>query len=123
MTTATEKSPFELTVSDEKGAKVFHLHGRLMDQQQADHLMKVLDEHLNGKDGMNVVLDMGRLLYMNSTGLNIMISVLTRTKKTGGQVVLADVSHGVRQLFVVTKLDTVFPILDTVELALAKLNA
>ena len=38
-------------------------------------------------------------------------------------VVLADVSHGVRQLFVVTKLDTVFPILDTVELALAKLNA
>ncbi|MBK9419568.1 MAG: STAS domain-containing protein [Flavobacteriales bacterium] len=123
MTTATDKSPFELTVSDEKGAKVFHLHGRLMDQQQADHLMKVLDEHLNGKDGMNVVLDMGRLLYMNSTGLNIMISVLTRTKKTGGQVVLADVSHGVRQLFVVTKLDTVFPILDTVELALAKLNA
>jgi len=72
---------------------------------------------------MNVVLDMEKLLYMNSTGLNIMISVLTRTKKTGGQVVLAAVSHGVRQLFVVTKLDTVFPILDTVELALAKLNA
>ncbi|MBK8583019.1 MAG: STAS domain-containing protein [Flavobacteriales bacterium] len=123
MTTATDKSPFDLSVSDEKGAKVFHLHGRLMDQQQADHLMKVLDENLNGKEGMNVVLDMEKLLYMNSTGLNIMISVLTRTKKTGGQVVLAAVSHGVRQLFVVTKLDTVFPILDTVELALAKLNA
>ena len=123
MTTATDKSPFDLSVSDEKGAKVFHLHGRLMDQQQADHLMKVLDENLNGKEGMNVVLDMEKLLYMNSTGLNIMISVLTRTKKTGGQVVLAAVSHGVRQLFVVTKLDTVFPTLDTVELALAKLNA
>ena len=123
MTTATEKPPFELSVSDQKGAKVFHLKGRLMDQQQADHLMKVLDEHLHGKDGVNVVLDMDQLLYMNSTGLNIMISVLTRTKKTGGQVVLAAVSHGVRQLFVVTKLDTVFPILDTVELALAKLEA
>ena len=122
MTTATDKSPFELTVSDEAGAKVFHLQGRLMDQHQADHLMNVLDEHLNGKDGMNVVLDMGQLLYMNSTGLNIMISVLTRTKKTGGQVVLAAVSHGVRQLFVVTKLDTVFPILDSVEMALAELN-
>ena len=72
--------------------------------------------------GVNVILDMGELLYMNSTGLNIMISVLTRTRKAGGQVLLANISHGVRQLFVVTKLDTVFPILDTVELALAKLR-
>ncbi|MEO7081087.1 MAG: STAS domain-containing protein, partial [Flavobacteriales bacterium] len=91
--------------------------------QQADHLMEVLDTHLKDNEGINVILDMGELLYMNSTGLNIMISVLTRTRKAGGEVLLADISHGVRQLFVVTKLDTVFPILDTVELALAKLRA
>lgn len=101
---------------------MFHLMGRLMDQQQADHLMAVLDENLKDNEGVNVVLNMGELLYMNSTGLNIMISVLTRTRKAGGQVLLASVSHGVRQLFVVTKLDTVFPILDSVELALAKLR-
>jgi anti-sigma B factor antagonist len=94
-----------------------------MDQQQADHLMEVLDANLKDNEGVNVILDMGQLLYMNSTGLNIMISVLTRTRKAGGQVLLAAISHGVRQLFVVTKLDTVFPILDTVELALAKLRA
>lgn len=121
--TATDKPAFELQVSDLEGAKVFHLKGRLMDQQQADHLMDVLDKHLDGNEGLNVILDMGELLYMNSTGLNIMISVLTRTRKAGGQVLLAAISHGVRQLFVVTKLDTVFPILDTVELALAKLRA
>lgn len=121
--TATDKPTFELSVSDQPGAKVFHLKGRLMDQQQADHLMKVLDEHLGDKDGLNVVLDMGQLLYMNSTGLNIMISVLQRTKKTGGKVVLAAVSHGVRQLFLVTKLDTVFPILDSVEGAMNSLRA
>jgi hypothetical protein len=38
-------------------------------------------------------------------------------------VLLAGMSHGVRQLFVVTKLDSVFPILDSVEMALAKLRA
>lgn len=121
--TATDKPTFELQVSDMEGAKVFHLKGRLMDQQQADYLMEVLDKNLDGNEGVNVILDMGELLYMNSTGLNIMISVLTRTRKAGGQVLLANISHGVRQLFVVTKLDTVFPILDTVELALAKLRA
>ncbi|MBK7286889.1 MAG: STAS domain-containing protein [Flavobacteriales bacterium] len=119
--TATDKPTFELNVSDQEGAKVFHLKGRLMDQQQADHLMEVLDKHLEGNEGVRDPRH-GELLYMNSTGLNIMISVLTRTRKEGGQVLLADMSHGVRQLFIVTKLDTVFPILDTVELALAKLR-
>lgn len=121
--TATDKPAFNLNVTEQDGAKIFHLNGRLMDQQQADNLMAVLDEHLKDKDGVNVILDMGELVYMNSTGLNIMISVLTNTRKGGGQVLLANVSHGVRQLFVVTKLDTVFPILDTVELALEKLRA
>jgi len=121
--TATDKPTFDLHVTEQEGAKVFHLTGRLMDQQQADHLMEVLDANLKNNEGVNVILDMGQLLYMNSTGLNIMISVLTRTRKAGGQVLLAAISHGVRQLFVVTKLDTVFPILDTVELALAKLRA
>jgi anti-anti-sigma factor len=122
MTTTTDRPPFGLTVSDREGAKIFHLSGRLMDQQQADHLMEVLDEHLKDNDGTSVVLDMGDLVYMNSTGLNIMISVLTRTRKAGGKVLLAAVSHGVRQLFIVTKLDTVFPILDNVELALAEIK-
>jgi anti-sigma B factor antagonist len=121
--TATDKPTFNLHVSEQDGAKVFHLEGRLMDQQQADHLMAVLDKHLENNEGMHVVLDMAKLLYMNSTGLNIMISVLTRTRKAGGQVLLAGMSHGVRQLFVVTKLDSVFPILDSVEMALAKLRA
>lgn len=122
MTTTTDRPPFGLTVSDRDGAKIFHLSGRLMDQQQADHLMEVLDEHLKDNDGTSVVLDMGDLVYMNSTGLNIMISVLTRTRKAGGKVLLAAVSHGVRQLFIVTKLDTVFPILDSVDLALAEIK-
>lgn len=121
--TATDKPAFSLHVTEVEGAKVFHLKGRLMDQQQADYLMEVLDTNLKDNEGINVILDMGELLYMNSTGLNIMISVLTRTRKAGGEVLLANISHGVRQLFVVTKLDTVFPILDTVELALAKLRA
>lgn len=121
--TATDKPTFSLQVSEQEGAKIFHLNGRLMDQQQADNLMAVLDEHLKGDQAVNVILDMSGLVYMNSTGLNIMISVLTRTRKAGGQVLLANMAHGVRQLFVVTKLDSVFPILDTVELALAKLRA
>jgi anti-sigma B factor antagonist len=120
--TVTDRPMFELAISDEQNCKVFHLKGRLMDQQQADRLMAALDEEL-GNGHKTVILDMGELQYMNSTGLNILINVLTRTRNAGGDTLIAAVSHSVRQLFVVTKLDTVFMITDTVDEAVAKLSA
>jgi len=118
----TERPTFDLAVTREEHCKVFHLKGRLMDQQQADRLMGTLDEEL--ADGSTkIILDLSELQYMNSTGLNILINVLTRTRNAGGDTILAAVSHSVRQLFIVTKLDTVFIITATVQEAVAKASA
>lgn len=119
--TVTDRPAFDLEITDHQGTPVFHLKGRLMDQHQADRLMGALDEELR-KGQRSVVLDMGDLQYMNSTGLNILISVLTRTRNSGGDTLIARMSSSVRQLFVVTKLDSVFVIAPTVEEAVAKLN-
>ncbi len=121
MSTITERPPFGLTVSQHERCKIFHMTGRLMDQKEADHMMEVLEHELGGHSGLNVVLDMSQLQYMNSTGLNILISVLTRTRKGGGDVLISGVTTGVKQLFMVTKLDTVFTIKATVEEAIAAL--
>jgi anti-sigma B factor antagonist len=120
--TVTERPAFDLSISEEKGCKVFHLKGRLMDQQQADRLMEALDDEL-AQGHKNVILDMSELQYMNSTGLNILINVLTRTRNAGGDTLIAGVSNSVRQLFVVTKLDTVFIITPSVSEAVEKLSA
>lgn len=120
--TVTDRPMFDLAITEERNCKVFHLKGRLMDQQQADRLMATLDTELSGGH-KTVVLDMGELQYMNSTGLNILINVLTRTRNAGGDTLIAAVSNSVRQLFVVTKLDTVFTITTTVDEAVAKLSA
>jgi anti-sigma B factor antagonist len=119
--TTTERPPFELEISEQQGIKVFHMKGRLMDQHQADRLMEALDKEVDAGHS-SVVLDMGELQYMNSTGLNILISVLTRTRNAGGDTLIARVSHSVRQLFVVTKLDSVFILTPTVEEAVAKIK-
>ncbi|MCB0792031.1 MAG: STAS domain-containing protein [Flavobacteriales bacterium] len=113
---------FDLTVRPIDGCNIFGLKGRLMDQQQADRLMQALDEEL-AKGRSHVVLDMSELQYMNSTGLNILINVLTRTRNAGGDTFIAGLSPSVRQLFVVTKLDSVFTITPDVEEALAKFQA
>ena len=121
MSTTTERPPFGLTVSQRDGCKIFHMTGRLMDQKEADHMMEILEHELGDHRNLNVLLDMSQLQYMNSTGLNILISVLTRTRKGGGEVLISGMSTGVRQLFIVTKLDTVFTIKNSVEEALATL--
>ncbi|MBL7965244.1 MAG: STAS domain-containing protein [Flavobacteriales bacterium] len=118
----TDQPTFTLSRSETGGFQVFHLAGRLMDQQQADQLMGALDQELD-RGQRSIVLDLGRLQYMNSTGINIMINVLTRTRKAGGDAILAGVSPSVRQLFLVTKLDTVFTIVPEVNDAVAKLQA
>ena len=120
--TVTDRPAFDMAVSHEKACSIFHLKGRLMDQQQADRLMATVDGEL-AKGHKYAVLDMSELQYMNSTGLNIMINVLTRTRNAGGDTYIAGVSPSVRQLFTVTKLDTVFIIVDGVDAALAKLSA
>ena len=96
---------------------------RLMDQKEADQMMDVLEKELGDETGLNVLLDMSQLQYMNSTGLNILISVLTRTRKGGGEVLISGLSTGVKQLFMVTKLDTVFTIKGTVDEAIASLSS
>ncbi len=120
--TVTDRPTFDLSISEENGCKVFHLKGRLMDQQQADRLMGALDDELS--EGHNsVILDLSELQYMNSTGLNILINVLTRTRNAGGDTVIAGVSTSVNQLFIVTKLDTVFTITPGIGEAVAKLSS
>lgn len=121
MSITTERPPFGLSVSQRDRCKIFHLSGRLMDQKEADQMMAVLEQELGDQTGLNVLLDMSQLQYMNSTGLNILISVLTRTRKGGGEVLISGLSTGVKQLFMVTKLDTVFGIKGTVDEAIASL--
>ncbi|MBV6405493.1 MAG: STAS domain-containing protein [Flavobacteriales bacterium] len=118
----SERPTFDLQVNPTDTCPVFKLQGRLMDQQQADRLLATLDDGLAGGQH-SVVLDMSELQYMNSTGLNILINVLTRTRNAGGDAIISGLSPSVRQLFVVTKLDSVFTITGGVDEALAKVKA
>ena len=100
---------------------MFTLSGRLMDQAEADELMATLEKEI--ESGHNkILLELSELKYMNSTGLNIMINVLTKTRNAGGEAIIVNVSDSVKQLFVVTKLDTIFTIAATKEEALEKLK-
>ena len=64
-----------------------------------------------------IVIDLKNLKYLNSAGLNFLIAVLTKSRKVGGDTVIANVGEDVSKLLVITKLKQVFSTADTVTAA------
>ena len=56
----------------------------------------------------NVIVNMEKVKWVNSTGLGILISGYTTLKKSGGELKLLKVSDRIENIFIVSKLFTVF---------------
>ncbi len=67
----------------------------------------------------HVIIDLGGVNYMNSSGIGTLIAALTTMKNGGGALRLANVGGKVQNLFVVTQLVKVFDTYETVDRALA----
>lgn len=74
------------------------------DAEAFDEILKNL---IHG-GGKNVIVNMERVKWVNSTGLGILISGYTTLKKSGGELKLLKVSDRIENIFIVSKLFTVF---------------
>ena len=108
-------------ISSELDITIVKLSGDLIDKNQADALTSEIDNLLLERK-LKYVFDLGELKYMNSSGLNTLINLLTKARKNGGEVVIANVSKKVNELLVITKLNTLFTVTDSVEKAIPKLK-
>lgn len=54
------------------------------------------------------VLDLGQLRYINSSGIGVLITILTKFRNKGGEVYLMNPSESVKKLLVITKLNAIF---------------
>lgn len=104
----------EYTITEDKNYEILVLKGELIDKNQATDLIKKVDELLDsGKTKW--IINLEELKYMNSSGLNVLIQLLTKTRTRGGESVICHVSKKVNELLIITKLNTLFKIVDTKE--------
>lgn len=68
------------------------------------------------------VVDMSKVEFINSLVLSILLQMLTRARNKGGEVVLAHLSPKIRQILLVTRLQTAFVVCDNVRQALEYLT-
>lgn len=97
----------KLEIIHNKNATVLKLEGKLLGgpflMEMSDALHKLIDE---GKK--NVVVDVGGVSMITSTGIGILISGYTTMKNAGGYFKLANVSDRAKGLLHVTNLDNIF---------------
>lgn len=70
-----------------------------------------------------LVLDLSGVDLVNSTGLGSLIGLHSSFREQDGTVVLSGADKKIRNLFVITRLASVFPIVDTVDEAIAAASA
>jgi anti-sigma B factor antagonist len=104
----------KLNYREEKGAVIIEPKGKIMGGPESTALHDLLHELIDqGKK--NVVIDLGKVDWMNSTGLGLLISGLTTLRKAGGELKLANVTEKIQSLLTITKLITIFKSYDSVD--------
>lgn len=112
---------FTFDITKDVNINIVRLSGELIDKNQANELISAVENLIENKE-IKIIFDLGELKYINSSGLNILINVLTKARKSGGEVVITNVSKKVNELFLITKLNTVFTVTESLEKAISKLK-
>lgn len=90
---------------------VISLSGNLIEKGQAISLLEKVEEL--AKEGCNKwAIDLEKLIYMNSSGLNTLIQLLTKARVAGGEAVLYNMNKKINELILITKLHTLFRVAD-----------
>jgi anti-sigma B factor antagonist len=112
---------FEFSISDKGNVVVLSLSGELIEKNQAVDLLKKVDELVAGGK-TKIAINLANLKYMNSSGLNTMIQLLTKARNDGGEVVICNMNKKINELLLITKLNTLFKVVDTEEEAVSFLG-
>lgn len=104
----------EYKITDNGGFTTIEISGRLIEKSQAESLIKEYEQLLNGEP-KNILISLADLEYVNSSGLNLLIGMFTQARNAGGELVIGGISPKVKKLMVMTKLDSVFKIYESVE--------
>ncbi len=95
--------------SEGKHAVVLALSGNIQGGPDADTFQDALQEVL-AEGRKNILLDLDKVKWINSTGLGILIRGHTTLQKEGGAMKIVNLSERIDNLFSVTKLNLVFEV-------------
>lgn len=97
---------------------VISLKGNLMREPDTTDVRDKIYSLLQD-DVRKIVLDLGKVKWINSSGLGTLISSMASVKNKGGEMRLANITEKVESLFMITQLIKVFKTYENVDRAVA----
>jgi anti-sigma B factor antagonist len=112
----TKRTNMKLQFSQKKDPKVHYLfmEGDLIGDEAGPMLAEMVSDSV--EEGIKVlVIDLEKVRYISSSGLGLLITLLTKMKNAGGELFLTAPSEHVKKLLIITKLNGIFKVLDSVD--------
>ncbi|MFN3997017.1 STAS domain-containing protein [Algoriphagus sp.] len=101
-------------ISRDDKARYLFIQGDLIGDEVGPKLVEVVSDGI--QDGAKIfVIDLSEVRYISSSGIGLLITMLTKMRNAGGEVYLTAPSEHVKKLLIITKLNNIFTVHDSVE--------
>ena len=104
----------------ENNILVLRMSGDLIGENHGPELISIINDTIND-DIIFCAIDIQNVRYVNSSGIGVLITILTKFRNRGGEVVLVKPSESVQKLLIITKLNSIFSIVPDLEHAFSEL--
>jgi anti-sigma B factor antagonist len=108
-----------LTRSTQGAVAVVHIGGDLIGEDNGPRVVEAAVQALQ-ENIRTCVLDISGLRYINSSGIGVLITILTKFRNQGGEVYLMNPSDRIKKLLAITKLNAIFQTVASVDEAAEK---
>lgn len=102
------------------GVLLITLQGDLIGEASKAELVDIAANHI-ADNILLCAIDISQVGYINSSGIGILITILTKFRNKGGEVFIINPSDQVKKLLIITKLNSIFNIAETREDAVLQL--
>ena len=91
------------------GSLILRITGDLIGEDSGTQLVEAVNDAMSHKV-LTCIIDISELRYINSSGIGVLITILTKFRNKGGEVYLMNPSESVKKLLIITKLNSIFQV-------------
>ncbi len=93
---------------------IIEVRGALVGGEETDELRAAVADFME-QGTKKLIIDLGKVTYLNSTAIGVLVGAHTTFSKNKGNVKLCNINKNINNIFVITKLTLVLDVAETRE--------
>ncbi|MCK9216819.1 MAG: anti-sigma F factor antagonist [Firmicutes bacterium] len=110
----------QITFEIANEALIIKLFGEL-DHHSSDYIREKIDAEIADKNFKKIIIDVGNLNFMDSSGIGVMIGRYKQITSKGGKLAIANLNPQIKRIYDVCGLKKIIPSYKTNEIAIERL--